>query len=78
METGLGDLRSLVIVAVFGVVAAFVYAREPGPVADTNVPAVPAVSVPAGQPVYPPGGPPGMVYDPANNSWHYPPTTPHK
>jgi len=71
----------MILVAVFGIISAFVFAWEPAPTTtgDPAAPAAPVVAPQAAQqPVYPPGGPPGMIYDAEHNSWHFPPTTPHK
>jgi len=81
----LGEMRNVIIVGVLGIISAFVYAWEPtAPVATAENPAVITPQI-AGQPaqaVYPPGGPPGMVFDPEHNSWHFPaavpPTSPHR
>jgi hypothetical protein len=63
------EMKGLIIVGVFGILAAFVYAWEPAPqVVQTPVEAPAAVQVPPNVP--PP--PPGMVYDSAHNSYHYP------
>jgi len=85
MGAGIFEMRNVIIVGVLGIISAFVYAWEPGPpVATAENPAVITPQI-AGQPaqaVYPPGGPPGMVFDPEHNSWHFPaavpPTSPHR
>jgi len=66
------DMKSLYITTIFGVLAVFLYAWEPAPgVTQVSAPEVATapgnINVPA-QPV-----PPGMIYDAAHNSYHYPP-----
>jgi len=77
------EMKSVWLVAVFGLVSALWFSWEPAPQVVTD-PAVATGNItqaaPA-QPVYPAGAPPGMVYDQEHNSWHYPaavaPTSPH-
>ena len=74
------EMRSFWLVAAFGVISAVYFAWEPTPKLEqaaqpavaSEAPAVaqaPAnINIPA-----PPNIPAGMIYDPAHNSFHYPP-----
>lgn len=75
MKEERADMKGMVIVAVLGLIGAFVYAWEPSarveePAAAVAVPG--NITVPAPQQWTPQNPPPGMIYDPAHNSFHYP------
>lgn len=71
MRAGVMEMRSMMIVAAFGLLSAFLYAREPGPVVEQvaqgsamatmgEAPPSPAWTAP-GKPLWAPGGQPPVV-----------------
>lgn len=68
------EMKGFWVVAVLGVIGALTWAWEP----KTADPGVAAASAAGAVQVNPPGPiPPGMIYDPEHNSFHYPPPGTH-